>query len=100
MRGAISGLAVGMAEFALDSVIIGASANLLTAPLAFLFFGFSSLYSIPATVLFSPLAGLAVTLALCTAAVIICACALCRVGRGKYFKFCFTPCLRMRGTCL
>lgn len=49
MRGAISGLAVGMAEFALDSVIIGASANLLTAPLAFLFFGFSSLYSIPAS---------------------------------------------------
>ena len=46
MRGAISGLAVGMAEFALDSVIIGASANLLTAPLAFLFFGFSSLYSL------------------------------------------------------
>lgn len=42
----------------------------------------------------------AVTLALCTAAVIICACALCRVGRGKYFKFCFPPCLRMRGTCL
>ena len=62
MRGAISGLAVGMAEFALDSVIIGASANLLTAPLAFLFFGFSSLYSIPATVLFSPLAGLLLSL--------------------------------------
>lgn len=55
MRGAISGLA-------LDSVIIGASANLLTAPLAFLFFGFSSLYSIPATVLFSPLAGLLLSL--------------------------------------
>ena len=62
LRGAAAGLGIGMAEFALDSVIIGASANLLTAPLAFLFFGFSSLYSIPATVLFSPLAGLLLSL--------------------------------------
>lgn len=62
LRGAAAGLGIGMAEFALDSVIIGASANLFTAPLAVLFFGFSSMYSVPATVLFSPLAGLLLSL--------------------------------------
>ena len=62
LRGAAAGLAVGINEFLIDSVIIGASANVFTVPLVYLYFGFSSAYSVPATVLFSPLAGLLLTL--------------------------------------